>query len=257
MKPKKSLGQNWLNDKDSLDYIIGLALCSSKDFVLEIGPGQGALTRQLVKRVGQVLAVELDSSLITSLRKINASNLQVVQGDFLQFRLEDLPRFYKVVANVPYYITSKIIKKLLTTSNKPARIVLLLQKEVAERLAAGPGDYSILGISAQFYAVIELGRVITAENFEPRPKVDSRVVIMTPHNKYQDVDDKLFFRVVKAGFSARRKKLRSSLAGGLNLTKTKTDELLNKAKIDPNLRSQDLAIDDWLKIASMLAQIKN
>jgi 16S rRNA (adenine1518-N6/adenine1519-N6)-dimethyltransferase len=251
MKPKKSLGQNWLKDEASLEHIVEQAELTPDDLVLEIGPGQGALTRKLVKQAKKVLAIELDNDLISELKNIDAPNLEIEHGDFLQFNLDKLPQSYKVVANVPYYITSKIVQKLLTAKNRPSRIVLLVQKEVAERLAAGPGEYSILGISAQVFADVKLGHVVPAEYFEPVPKVDSQVVVLQP--KVSSIkNEELFFRVVKAGFSERRKKLRSSLAGGLHMSKPDVETLLKKVRIDFNLRAQDLTISDWQRITAQL-----
>jgi 16S rRNA (adenine1518-N6/adenine1519-N6)-dimethyltransferase len=245
VRAKKGLGQNWLRDEAVLDYIAGRAELSNEDFVLEVGPGLGDLTRRLVRAAGRVLAIELDGELMADLRGIEAENLTVRQGDFLQFNLDELPAGYKVVANVPYYITSKIIQKLLTSGNKPARVVLLVQKEVAERLAAGPGKYSVLGIAAQVYAEVSLGEVVKAECFEPAPKVDSRVVVLDVLWTPRVENEKLFFQVVKAGFSERRKKLRSSIAGGLRMSKVESEDLLRRAGISPDLRAQDLTIEDW------------
>jgi 16S rRNA (adenine1518-N6/adenine1519-N6)-dimethyltransferase len=253
-RAKKSLGQNWLRDEATLDYIVQQADLDDSSFVLEIGPGRGALTQKLAEVSSQVLAIEIDQDLIAILNKIQAHNLKIEQGDFLQFNLDQLPVGYKVVANVPYYITSKIVQKLLTAENRPTKIVLLVQKEVAQRLAAGPGEYSVLGISAQVYAQVELGAIVPAESFEPVPKVDSQVVILNPKNRFNIKNEKVFFRAVKAGFSERRKKLRSSLAGGLHLSKPEVEDLLKRARVNSDLRAQDLSISDWLKITDQLSK---
>ncbi len=157
-----------------------------------------------------------------------------------------------MVANVPYYITSKIVQKLLTATNKPRIAVLLVQKEVAERIAAKPGDMSILAISAQVFAHTSLGGEVPREFFAPPPKVDSQVVVLEMRESplVQHADEKLFFRVVKAGFSAKRKKLRSSLAGGLGLSKPEVEALLGSVQISPDVRAQDLSIDEWLAIVA-------
>ena len=176
--------------------------------------------------------------------------LEVVNEDILQFDLSKLPAGYKVVANVPYYITSKIIEKLMTAENKPSTVVILVQKEVAERVAARQGEMSILAVSAQVYAEARLGVEVPKEYFTPPPKVDSQVVVLetreTPVVKPDD--ERLFFRVVKAGFSSKRKKLRSSISAGLALDKLATDQLLTSAKVDPNDRAEDLSLEDWLRI---------
>ena len=249
--PKKSLGQHWLRDRDVLQGIADAADISSTDTVLEIGPGLGTLTSELLRQAGAVIAVELDSDLARKLPgQFPGKNLEVVNQDILTFDLTQLPAGYVVVANVPYYITSKIIEKLLTSANRPRTIVLLIQKEVAERLAAEPGDMSILAISAQVYATVELGDLVPAEFFTPPPKVDSQVVIL--HTRPQPLitprQEAAFFRLVKAGFSAKRKKLRSSLAGGLHLEKPAVEATLKQVGISPDARAEDLSITDWQRL---------
>lgn len=249
-KPKKSLGQNWLTDETILGRIADAAEAGRDDFVLEIGPGLGTLTKVLAERAGKVLAVEFDKELAAKLNKKykDSPTVKIVNEDFLQFNLSDLPRGYKVVGNIPYYITSKIVQKLLTAENKSSRIVLLVQKEVAERLARTD---SVLGVSAQVYAEVELSGVVGREMFTPSPKVDSQVVTLTPLAQTifgSGVSEKEFFRIVKAGYSERRKKLRSSLAGGLAISKQEAEEKLGRAGIDANLRAQDLSVEDWARL---------
>ena len=250
--PKKELGQHWLKDRDILAAIADDAELSREDTVLEIGPGLGTLTSELLRRAGRVVAVEFDPDLARKLPgQFPGKNLQVVHEDILQFNLGSLPAGYKVVANVPYYITSKIIEKLMTAKNKPSLVVILVQKEVAERVAAGPGDMSILAISAQVFAKARLGVEVPREYFTPPPKVDSQVVILETLAAplVAPEDEKAFFRVVKAGFAARRKKLRSSIAAGLAISKPAAEELLRHATINPDSRAEDLSIDDWLRLA--------
>lgn len=254
--PKKSLGQHWLKDRDVLAAIADDADIREGDTVLEIGPGLGTLTSELLKRAARVVAVELDEDLAAKLPgQFPGKNLEVIQQDILQYDLSKLPKNYVVVANVPYYITSKIIKLLLGSTNKPRQIVLLVQKEVAERLAAEPGQLSILAISAQVFAEVTLGDVVPAKMFTPPPKVDSEVVILKTRVKslLGDIDEAAFFRVVKAGFSAKRKKLRSSIAGGLGISKDEAEKLLLKAKINPDERAEALTIDAWLALAEIVA----
>ena len=249
--PNKSLGQHWLTDRDILAHIADWAEIQPDDTVLEIGPGLGTLTSELLRRAGKVIAVEFDSELARKLPgQFPGKNLEVVNSDILSFDLSGLPAGYKVVANVPYYITSKIVQMLMTADNRPTNTVLLVQKEVAERLAAKPGDMSILAISAQVYAEVSLGDVVPAELFTPPPKVDSQVVIMQtyPQPLVKPEDDKAFFRVVKAGFSAKRKKLRSSLSGGLGISKQEVEAMLKQADISPDSRAEDLTISDWVKL---------
>lgn len=251
LQNNKSLGQHWLKDRDILAGIADDAELSQDDFVLEIGPGLGTLTSEIFRRASRVLAVEFDAELARKLPgQFPGKQLEVVNEDILQFDLSKLPAGYKVVANVPYYITSKIIEKLMTAQNKPSTVVILVQKEVAERVAARPGDMSILAVSAQVYAKARLGIEAPKEYFTPPPKVDSQVVVLETRDEplVKPADERLFFRVVKAGFSAKRKKLRSSISAGLALNKQATDELLQAANVSPDDRAEDLSIDDWLRI---------
>lgn len=250
--PNKSLGQHWLKDRDMLAAIAATAKLSRDDMVLEIGPGLGTLTSELLRRAGKVVAVEYDAELARKLPgQFPGTTLEVVYEDILQFDLGSLPSGYKVVANVPYYITSKIVELLMTADNKPSLVVLLVQKEVAERLAAKAGDMSILGVSAQLFAEVELGIEVPAEYFTPPPKVDSRVVVLRtrPQPLVPREDERALFRVVKAGFSSKRKKLRSSIAAGLAISKPAAEELLRHADIDSELRAEDLSLDDWVRLA--------
>lgn len=249
--PKKELGQHWLRDRDILAAIADDAELTSEDTVLEIGPGLGTLTSELLRHADKVIAVEFDSDLARKLPgQFPGTSLEVVNEDILSFDLTKLPSSYKVVANVPYYITSKIVRALMTSTNRPSVAVLLVQKEVAERIVAGPGDMSILAIAAQVYAEARLGVEVPKEYFTPPPKVDSQVVVLKTHSLplIAPEDEKQFFRLVKAGFSAKRKKLRSSLSGGLALEKQTVEELLASANISSDARAEDLSIDDWCQL---------
>lgn len=249
--PNKSLGQHWLTDRLILEAIADCATITSTDTVLEIGPGLGTLTSVLLGRARQVVAVEFDPELARKLPgQFPGKQLVVHNQDILKFDFRQLPADYIVVANVPYYITSKIVQALSETANPPRQAVLLVQKEVAERLAAPAGDMSILAIAAQLYHEVELGPVVPAEYFTPPPKVDSRVVILRRRLEplFDDFDERAFFRLAKAGFSAKRKKLRSALAGGLNIGKQEAAELLEAAGIDPDERAEHLALDDWYRL---------
>src|SRR5690606_17485609 len=210
--PNTSLGQHWLRDRDVLKAIADEAELTKDDTVLEIGPGLGTLTSELLRQAGQVVAVEFDRELARKLPgQFPGTALTVINEDILKYNLSALPAGYKVVANVPYYITSKIIELLMTANNKPSIAVLLVQKEVAERVSARPGSMSILAISAQVFADVRQGMTVPAELFTPPPKVDSAVVVLKtrPEPLIPDAMEQDFFRVVKAGFSERRKKLRS------------------------------------------------
>lgn len=253
--PKKSLGQHWLRDREILTYIADCANLKPEDTVLEIGPGLGTLTSELLRRTHKVIAVEFDADLARKLPgQFPGKNLEVVQSDILAFDLSQLPSDYKVVANVPYYITSKIVQLLMTAENKPSVAVLLVQKEVAERLAAKPGAMSILAVSAQVYADVSLGPVVPAELFTPPPKVDSQVVILRTRSEalVPAIMEKEFFRIVKAGFSAKRKKLRSSLSGGLNVSKDEVEQWLTRAALSPDQRAESLSVVDWRRLMEVL-----
>lgn len=245
---KKSLGQHWLRDEFILDYIVDFAEVTGQDTVLEVGPGVGTLTAHLASKAHKVIAVEFDETLAGKLADTyRGSNVTVVQEDILKFDLRKLPNPYKVVANIPYYLTSNLVRVMLESENPPSHLVLLVQKEVAERIAAKPGSMSVLSVSVQFYCDTVLGDVVGADFFTPPPKVDSQVIKMVyrPQPLFPGVDSKVFFRLVKAGFSEKRKKLRSSLSGGLRIAKPEAETLLEKAGIDPNKRAQELSLTDW------------
>ena len=249
--PKKSLGQHWLKDPEILADIAEAAELTGDDVVLEIGPGLGTLTSRLLARANSVTAVEFDADLARKLPgQFPGKKLTVVNQDILQFDLNQLPKNYKVAANVPYYITSKIVEKLMTAENKPSIAVLLVQKEVAERIAAEAGNMSILSVSVQIFAEAELDIEVPRQFFTPPPKVDSQVVVLRTRDDplITPEDQRDFFRIVKAGFSAKRKKLRSSLSGGLGIDKSVAEELLKNAGISPDARAEDLAIEDWKRL---------
>lgn len=250
-QPKKSLGQHWLDDSDALEAMCDAAEVSGKDTVLEIGPGLGTLTGLLTKRAKSVIAVEFDESLAQALpEKVGADNLSTVQHDILKFDLTTLPQNYKIVANIPYYLTSNLIRVISESMNPPSVAALLVQKEVAERVAAPPGQMSLLSVSAQFYWDVGTGRVVGAELFTPPPKVDSQILVLKKRKEplFADVDIQQFFQVVKAGFAARRKTLINSLSAGLRIGKGQTEGLLQGAKIDPGRRAQSLSLPQWYDV---------
>jgi 16S rRNA (adenine1518-N6/adenine1519-N6)-dimethyltransferase len=247
-RPKKSLGQHWLHDDASLEAMVAAAGVGPDDTVLEVGPGPGALTAKLTQRAKQVVAVEFDAQLAKELPlRVPASNLQVVHQDILQFDLIALPRGYKVAANIPYYLTSNLLRVLCESANPFSTAAVLIQKEVAERVCARPGDMSLLSVSAQFYADVSLGRLVPAELFTPPPKVDSQILklVFRRPPRFPEVNTKLFFRIVKAGFSQRRKTLQNSLGAGLHLHRDQTVQLLADAGISPGTRAQNLSLEDW------------
>ncbi len=252
---KKSLGQHWLTDFVTLSAICDAAELTDNDTVLEIGPGVGTLTELLCERAGRVVAVEFDDKLAAELaRRVPESNLEVVHQDILSFDLTSLPANYKVVANIPYYLTSKLIRVLSESTNQPACAVLLVQKEVADRVSAEPGDMSLLSVTAQYYWQALPGLIVPAHLFTPPPKVDSRVLILKRRDTplFPDIDTKQFFRLVKAGFSNRRKTLLNSLSGGLQIDKPAVTKLLAAANINPTTRPQELSLEQWYALYQQL-----
>lgn len=251
MEAKKSLGQHWLADEEALDSLVNAADIVPGDTILEVGPGTGNLTKKLLESGAKVIAVEKDEALARQLPK--SDNLQIIEQDILKFDFGSLPADYKVVANIPYYLTSHLLRVLTESSNPPAKMVLLVQKEVAERICAKPGQMSVLSVSVQLDYECQLGEVVPSELFEPPPKVDSQVVILNRRVEppFKDLNRQKFFKVVKAGFSARRKKLRSALAGGLSISREEADQKAKQASINPNRRAQELNLEDWYRLSQI------
>lgn len=249
--PNKALGQHWLKDRLILEAIVDSAQITTDDHVVEIGPGLGTMTSVILGQAKSVTAIEYDDNLALKLPKqFPGKNLQVVTSDILQYDFSVIEGAYKIIGNIPYYITNKIVRTLTETSHKPSIAVLLMQKEVAERIASKPGEMSILSVVTQIYYETSLGVVVTRDYFTPPPKVDSQVIVLhkRPTPLVPESEQKLFIRVVKAGFSAKRKKLRSSLAGGLALSKETCEQLLHEAELSSDARAQELSIHQWLKI---------
>lgn len=253
---KKSLGQHWLVDDNILAKILNYADITAGDKILEIGPGKGALTDFLLKRGANVTAVEFDQELIGSLAKQFKQyddKLSIVHSDIRKFDLRQMGETYKIVANIPYYLTSNLIQIISESKTPPEMAVLLIQKEVAERICAVPGNMSILGITSQFYWDTSLGILVKPNSFAPPPKVDSRVVILKRRvNKLADLDEKKFFRLVKSGFSSKRKTLLNSLSGGLRIPKDEIDEYLGLAGVLPSTRPQELSMEQWINIYKVI-----
>lgn len=249
--PKKALGQHWLHDSAALEAIAAAAEISSYDVVLEIGPGLGTLTAVLIKQAEQVIAVEFDHQLAAALpKRVLAQNLQVIEHDILSFDLTTVPPDYKVVANIPYYLTSNLIRVLSESPNPPQTAVLLVQKEVAQRVAAQPGAMSLLSVTAQFYWEVSLDQEVPAELFTPPPKVDSQILILHYRQQllFDDVEPKHFFRLVKAGFAQRRKTLLNSLSSGLHLDKATVKTICESVDIEPSRRAQTLSLEEWHRL---------
>lgn len=252
MKTIKQLGQHWLHDEQSLDAVADAVDVQRGTHVLEVGPGLGTLTKRLLDRGAIVTAVEYDQRLFTELKKrfataITNNQLVLVNEDILQFDLNSMDNSYVVAANIPYYLTSNLLRTLSEADNPPQQISVLVQKEVAERVAAAPGDMSLLSVTTQMFYQPSLGLVVPARLFTPPPKVDSQILILKkrPEPLFPGIDTKAFFRLVKAGFAERRKKLRSSLSGGLHIDKHASEDICSRAGIDSNLRAQALSLQQW------------
>jgi 16S rRNA (adenine1518-N6/adenine1519-N6)-dimethyltransferase len=262
LRPDKNLGQNFLTDPSILDNIVDAAEVKSQDTVLEIGAGLGHLTRHLAAAAKQVVAVELDKRLISILEQNlqSLNNIRIVQGDILQLKPGDLVSEdnYLVVANIPYYITSSIIRNLLESGVKPKRIVLTIQYEVAQRVCAVSGQMSVLALSVLMYGEPILVRRIPAEAFYPPPKVDSAVIRIDlyPEPVLPAEKRELFFKLIKAGFLHKRKTLRNSLSTGLKWAPEKTETLLSAAEINPQRRAETLSLSEWLEVTSQYDKIK-
>ena len=251
-KPRKSLGQHFLVDIRVLDRITTAARLSPDDVVIEIGPGRGALTRRLLPKVSKVIAVELDSELADALppRLGHPSNLSVVCEDARTVDVSELVdpgSVYKVVANLPYYAASPIIRRFLEQDHPPGAMVVMVQQEVAESMVAEPGNMSILSVATQLYAKARMVCKVPPTSFRPSPKVNSAVVRLEPLDcPSVDVDrEELFFELVKAGFSAPRKQLRNSLSNGLGIDSSVASALLGKAHVDETRRAETLGLQEW------------
>jgi 16S rRNA (adenine1518-N6/adenine1519-N6)-dimethyltransferase len=251
LHPNKSLGQNFLIDESALIQVVEAARVTAQDVVLEIGAGLGSLTRHLATIAQSVVAVEVDSSLIPVLEQVigRYPNVEVVKGDILTMDPVQLGLHspYIVVANIPYYITSALIRHLLESSLPPDRLVLTIQQEVAKRICAMPGDMSLLALSVQVYGRPEIVSNIPASAFYPPPKVDSVILsinrLCSPLIPADELD--AFFHLIKAGFSQKRKTLRNALAGGLRLSTSTVETMLKDAHIDPWRRAETLSLTEW------------
>jgi 16S rRNA (adenine1518-N6/adenine1519-N6)-dimethyltransferase len=259
LRADKGLGQNFLQDPFALEKIVSSAEIQSTDTVLEIGPGLGSLTRYLAVSAKEVVAVELDPNLLPPLKAVLSpyQNVRLVQGDILKLSPRDLiaEKDHIVVANIPYYITSAVIRHLLENEPKPRRIVLTVQKEVAQRICAKPGDMSLLALSVQVYGQPRIADHIPADAFFPAPKVDSAVLVVgiypSPLIRAELLD--MFFKLIKAGFSQKRKTLRNSLSSGLHISPTDAANFLTSANIDPQRRAETVSIQEWERLSDCYA----
>ncbi len=259
IKPSKRLGQNFLIDKEALKKIIKAADLKSGDIVLEIGPGLGTLTTELAKRANKVIAIEKDPNLTrilnNELRIMNIKNVEIVRGDILKLNPKPYPlKPYKVVANLPYYIVSPVIRQFLELVDiryQPTEMVLMVQKEVGQRICAKPPDMNLLAVSVQFYAEPKIISHISKKSFWPSPKVDSAIIKIIPRQFRVPVSRQFcerFFRIVKAGFSQPRKQLINNLSRVLRIDKMRGGDWLQKNKIQPTQRAETLSVENWVKL---------
>jgi len=254
LKPSKGLGQNFLINERVLEKIVKSAEIKPTDTILEIGPGTGVLTKELAKRAGKVIAIEKDKKIIELLKENlkNFKNVEIIQGDILKINPAgySLPAAnYKIVANLPYYITSPVIRKFLEVENQPELMVLMVQKEVGRRICASPPDMSILAVSVQFYGKPEIISYVSKNSFWPKPKVDSAIIKITPGIPADSkTDADLFFKIVKAGFSQPRKQLLNNFSKILKIEKIKTAGWLSQNKISEKQRAETLSLQDWLDL---------
>lgn len=254
IKPKKQLGQYWLKQKSVLNKIINAADLKKDDLIIEIGPGLGVLTKELAKKTGKVIAIEKDLALIPILKDNlqGLDNIEIISGDALRIDFDDFEN-YKVVANLPYYAAAAIIRKLLESKIKPKSMVLMLQKEVAQRICAKPPKMSLLAISVQLYAEVKIIDYVSKNAFWPKPIVDSAVIKLEIKNSELKINKDLFFKIVKAGFSQPRKQLINNLSAGLGLPKNRIKDWLLKNKLEPSTRAESLNLENWLALVKTFA----
>lgn len=251
-RPKKSLGQNFLIDRRILGRILSAAEISPGDAVLEIGPGRGFMTRELMNRGARIVAVEKDEELAAGLttRFAGQSNVKIITADAREISIESLfpaHTSYKLVANLPYYAASPIIRRFLEATRKPQLMVVMVQKEVAQSMAADPGEMSMLSVATQLYGSPRIVTYVPPKAFRPTPKIISAIVRI---DVYQTLALNLdsterFFRLVRAGFTARRKQVRNSLKQGLSLSSEAAETILARAKVDPSRRAETLSLTEW------------
>ena len=260
IRPKKRLGQHFLTDEAILDTIVVAAELSPEDIVVEIGPGLGVLTAELARRAGKVIAVELDTKLALLLKHRLASlaNVDVINADILKVspsQLLERKSDYKVVANLPYYITSPILRYFVEASPKPSLMVVMVQKEVGNAIVAGPGEMSLLAVSLQVYSKPKIVSYVPSQSFYPPPKVDSAIVrfdlLPEPAVKVADING--FFQVVKCGFTSPRKQLHNSLAQGMGVKPAEVALLLERAGIESQRRAETLSLEEWARLYEVSA----
>lgn len=252
--PNKGLGQHLLVSRRALNAVVGAADLSPDDSVLEVGAGPGVLTLELAQRARRVVAVELDRAVLPVLRETTAGlpNVEIIARNLLEVEPDQVfgSAPYKLVANLPYYITSLILRYLLESANPPRVLVVMVQREVAERLVAGPGEMSLLALSVQLYGTPRIISYVPATAFFPPPKVDSAIVRVDLHAAplLDGAASELFFELIHAGFAQKRKQLHNSLTRTLGVSRETIDRWLAEGAIDPMRRAQTLSMDEWLRL---------
>lgn len=262
ISPKRSKGQNFLVTESIYDKIVTSAEIGQTETIVEVGPGLGFLTAKLAKKAKKVIAVELDDRLAEVLRigidSQGVENVEILNQDILKFNPENIGP-YKIVANIPYNISSILLRTFLEAKNKPEMMVLMVQKEVANRIVAQAPDMNMLALSVQFYGQPEIIKEVKAGNFWPEPKVDSAVIkIKIKQTKYSREEEKIFFRLAKIGFAAKRKMLKNNLCGGLKLKgeeRKKIEDIFEKLKFSPKVRAEDLSLENWENLFAELRKI--
>jgi 16S rRNA (adenine1518-N6/adenine1519-N6)-dimethyltransferase len=254
MRPNKSFGQNFLIDRSVLERMVEAAGIEPDDQVLELGAGTGVLTRELARRAQRVVAVELERDMLTLLGETTGAlpNVELLGRNLLYLDPQEVfaQEPYKLVANLPYYITAPTFRHFLESANKPRLLIVMVQYEVAQRMTAGPGDMSLLGVSVQFYGQPSIVARVPARAFYPAPKVDSAIlrVDVRDHVPLSPVERDGFFRIAQAGFAERRKQLHNSLTHHLHRKNEEVRACIEAANIDPSRRAETLTIDEWLAL---------
>lgn len=256
LRPQKSKSQHFLISEKVYKEIVKAAEVGKEDVVLEIGPGLGFLTTRLLEQAQRVIAIEIDEKLFVVLEKLKLlyPNLELIRQDVLKFDELSLPAKYKIVANIPYHLTGQIIRKFLSSQNPPQTMVLLVQKEVAERICAKPGSHSLLSLAVQYYGKPAIIRQVKRTQFYPPPKVDSVILkisdIKPPTDKFLD---KKFWQIVRIGFSSKRKTLAHNLSAGLRVDKGQVKQMLAAVGLPEKIRAEDLSIEQWQALARSVA----
>jgi 16S rRNA (adenine1518-N6/adenine1519-N6)-dimethyltransferase len=261
LQAKKSLGQNFLEDTSYIEQILESACIKKGEVIVEIGPGLGALTLPMTKLAKEVIAIEADPRFTEILLEANKTNLTLIEGNILDIDLDTLLRErgivtkeYSVIANIPYYITAPIIRMLLRLRIQPRQIILMVQDEVALRLVAKPGNMSLLALMAQYNAEVEKLFFVSRKAFSPMPKVDSAVIKITPKDLVDEKEEKRFFRIVKAGFLAKRKTLVNNLTGLTGMSREELEKILIDLELRLDIRAQALSLEEWKRLVDELSR---